>query len=159
MINEEDIIGCFISITNALPSENQKIKDTLIEQGDEFRSYIFGENGIRNFLKKLKYNDYGTDLKLILLQFYVNPIPYMLQNLKSIETYRKKEKSIGIPIIIDQSFFSLKLVSEKIDFLKSVILYKISNDLHNTVKLKKIDIDFSLFKHDLEELLNSYKIN
>lgn len=87
-----------------------------------FTSYIWGEKGISNALKKLKYEDYGKDVKLILFPFYVNPIPHLEENLKEIENYRKNEKSIEIPIIVTNENFFAKSEKERYGFLRMSIL-------------------------------------
>lgn len=149
MIEEKkNILGCFVSST--FESENTG-------QGPLFRSYIYGETGIGNILKKLHNTDYGNDLKLALFQFYVKPIPYLLQHLKGIESYRKKEKAIGIPIIIpDENFFS-KSEEERYNFLKQSILQKM-DILAEVVKKKKLDTNMELLKTDLQKVLDEWNV-
>ena len=126
------------------------------DNGALFRNYIFGENGIADRLKKLNHEDYGTDLLLILFQFQVNPIPYLLQNLKEIENYRKNEKSIGIPVIINDDNFFRKSEEGRYDFLKKSILHKLDL-LEEVVKKKKLDTDMKKLKEDLNNLtLNNH---
>src|SRR5580658_6997988 len=121
-----NILGCFVSITSGKRDDDQKTKETASAQGELFRSYIWGEKGICNFLKKLNHEDYGKDLKLVLFQFYVNPLPVQLQNLKEIENYRKKEKSIGIPIVINNENFFNKSEEERHIFLRQSIFQKLT---------------------------------
>ena len=83
MSDDKNIFGCYVSITQANPNADQQIKDLATEQGQLFRTYIWGEKGICNILKKLNHEIYGKDLKLALFQFYVNPIPMMEQALKT----------------------------------------------------------------------------
>ncbi|MGE6355543.1 hypothetical protein ACQKCJ_16865 [Flavobacterium sp. NPDC079362] len=113
MNDNEKILGCFVSAN---------IGDAM---GPEFRSYIYGDNKIEKTLKTLKNKDYSEDLKLILFQFYINPIPYLLNNLKEIESYRKKEKSIGITIVINEDNFFSKNEFERYDFIRESLLQKI----------------------------------
>ena len=54
MNKKYELLGCFISSMNG------------DENGDLFRNYISGENGISNLLKTIKNEDYGKDLILIL---------------------------------------------------------------------------------------------
>jgi hypothetical protein len=107
-MNEKDkFLGCFVSGPAVHYEDDQKIKDLAFEQGKLSRSYLWGEKGIGDSLKKLKNETYGRDLMIILFQFYVKPLPIELQNLKEIEDYRKKEKAIGIPIIVtNENFFN-----------------------------------------------------
>lgn len=146
--NNENILGCFVSSGFAHFEDSQEIKDLALTKGASFRSYIYGESNLVEIIKILKHNDYGKDLELILFQFYVNPIPYLLEHLKPIENYRKNEKSIGIPIIVnDENFFS-KSESERYNFLRESILQKL-NLLGEVVKKKKLDTNMELLKSDL----------
>jgi hypothetical protein len=151
----ENILGCFVSVTNPYPDAPQREKDLASVQGKLFRAYIFGEKGITDSLKKLKYENYGNDLKLALFQFYVNPIEYELDNLKPIESYRKNEKSIGIPIIINEENFFSKSEQERYNFLKTSILDKLDL-LAEVVKKKKLDTNIELLKSDLNKVLELF---
>lgn len=152
MVEKKNILGCFCSGPSVNYDDSQKIKDLAADKGKLFRTYIWGEKGISNTLKKLNHEDYGTDLILILLQFEVDPIPYLLQNLKEIESYRKNEKSIGIPIIInDENFFS-KSEEGRYDCLKKLILQKL-DILESVVKKKKLDTNMELLKADVIRIL------
>ncbi|MBB1646776.1 hypothetical protein [Sphingobacterium sp. UME9] len=141
MGDENYIIGCFAS-TN--------MGD---EQGVLFRTYIWGDKGIGDVLKALRYEDYGNDMKRILFQFYVNPIPYERQNLKEIEPYRAREKAIGVPIIVTHENFFSKSEEERYSFLKQTILQKLDL-LAEVVKKKKLDTKIDLLKADLQKFLN-----
>lgn len=146
-----NILGCFVSITNEASGldSKRKIAD---EKGDLFRNYIWGQNGIKEKLILLKRENYGKDMNLILLEFYLNPISYLRQNLREIESYRKKEKAIGIPIIVtDENFFS-KTEEERYRFLKETILNKMDL-LENVVKKKKLDTDVKKLKADIDRIL------
>ena len=146
MNDENNILGCFVS-TN--------MGD---EQGVLFRTYIWGEMGICETIKKLKYEKYGTDLEKILFQFYVNPIPYELESLKEIENYRKKEKAIGIPIIVNEENFFIKSEVERFDFIKSAILKKFDL-LAEVVKKNKLDTNIKSLKTDLKQLFLTSFLN
>ncbi|QHV95639.1 hypothetical protein [Spirosoma endbachense] len=148
--NTDSIFGCFVSVTQPYPDASQEVKDIASEQGHLFRTYIWGEQGICNRLKKLKHTHYGKDLELILFQFYVNPLLVELQNMKEIENYRKKEKAIGIPIIINGENFFSKPEEGRFDFLKEAILQKLDL-LTVVVKRKKLDTQVEQLKNDLLE--------
>lgn len=153
MNENTNILGCYVSITQAYPDADQQTKDLVAEQGRLFRTYIFGEKGISEPLKKLKHKDYGKDLILALFQFYVNPIPIVEQSLKEIEPYRKKEKSIGIPIIINDKTFFNKSEEDRYNFLKQSILQKL-DVLSEIVKKKKLDTDIESLKRDLQKIFD-----
>ena len=148
--NNNSILGCFVSTTANSESQPEE-QNRIFEQGKIFRSYIWGEKGICDTLKQLNHEDYGKDLKLALFQFYVNPIQYKLENLKEIESYRKNEKSIGIPIIInDKNFFS-KSEKERYAFLRRSIFEKL-DVLAEVVKKKKLDTRVDILKAELDKI-------
>jgi hypothetical protein len=65
------------------------------------KKYLWGDNGLKEQLKSLKSQSYGQDFHLILFEVYVKPIPYLRDALKEMGNYRRKEKSIGIPVILE----------------------------------------------------------
>ncbi len=149
MTNNVNIFGCFVktSADSTLNNEEQ-----VFEKGRLFRKYIWGEQGIDDKLTQLKNTVYGKDLELILFQFYV----YLLQDLKPFE-YRKRERSISIPIVInDENFFNLSK-TEKYDFLKNTLLDKIDL-LTEIVEKNKLDTNIKLLKFDLKNILESFQI-
>jgi len=148
-----NILGCYVSTTIGNYNDDQKTQNLASEQGKLFRTYIWGEKGICETLKKLRHEDYGKDLILVLFQFYVNPLPSQVNNLKEIERYRKKEKSIGIPIMITNENFFSKTEERRYSFLKLSILQKL-DVLTELIKLKKLDTQIELLKSDLQKLLS-----
>jgi hypothetical protein len=153
MINENpNILGCFVSGPSLLSDASAEDKEIASQTGELFRSYIWGKKGICDTLKKLKHSDYGDDIFLILLQFYINPIPYLRKNLKEIENYRKKEKAIGIPIIVtDENFFNLS-EEDRYNFLKHTVFQKLEL-VSEVVKKKKLDTNINLLIADLSKIL------
>ena len=101
----------------------------------------------------MNHENYGKDFILALFQFYVKPIPYLQQALKEIEPYFKKEKAIGIPIVINNENFFDKSEQERWSFLKQSILRKLDL-LAEVVKKKKLDTDMELLKSDLTKVLS-----
>ncbi len=116
------------------------------------KACLWGDNGLTEKLKSLKWQEYGQDFHLILFQFYVKPIQYLRDNLREIENYKRKEKSIGIPLIIDQNnFFNLNLTDRQI-FLKKTLLDKLEL-LSEKIKRNRLDLDMQRLKSDVEKLL------
>lgn len=147
-MDKTNILGCFLKIGFDPNLREQDFADL----DSQFSPYIWGERGISDNLKKLKIEDYGKDLILVLLEFNVKPTPIELSYLKEIESYRKKEKAIGIPIIVtDENFFS-KTEEERYRFLKEAILNKMDL-LENVVKKKKLDTDVKKLKADIDRIL------
>ncbi len=146
---KDNIFGCFFKVGFDSNLSEQDFSNL----ADMFKVYIWGEKGICDTLKNLKHEDYGKDLVLVLFQFNVMPTPMELQRLKEIEPYRKNEKSIGIPIIVnDENFFS-KSEDGRYSFLKQSILQKLDL-LAEVVKKKKLDTNIGRLKTDLQKILN-----
>ena len=150
-----NMFGCFVSCPSLMYDATEEQKLNAKNKGDLFRTYIWGNKGICDTLKKLNQEDYGKDLILVLFQFYVSPILFVLQNLKEIEQYRKKEKSIGIPIIVNDDNFFSKSEEERYLFLKQSILQKIDL-LEEVINKKKLDTNISLLKYDLQRIINEF---
>lgn len=150
--NENNILGCFVSGPAAYHDDVSGTRELLEQKGELFRSYIWGPAGISSLLKTLRRQDYGRDLDLVLLQFYLLPLIEELAELKDIEAYRKKEKSIGIPIIIhDENFFNRSDI-ERRGFLKSTILEKLDL-LSGVIRTKKLDTNLGSLKSDVAQLV------
>ncbi|ESU25231.1 hypothetical protein FLJC2902T_31730 [Flavobacterium limnosediminis JC2902] len=121
---------------------------------DQIKTLIWGENGLRKKLKSLKWQTYGQDFHLILFQIYVKPIPYLREALREIENYRKKEKSIGISIILDdENFFNLN-EAERQKFVKTILNNKLDL-LSKKIKSNNLDLDIEKLKIDIDSSLNS----
>lgn len=147
-MDKTNILGCFFTIGFDPNLREQDFTDL----ANQFRPYIWGDRGICDKLEKLKIKDYGNDLILVLFEFNVKPTPIELSYLREIESYRKKEKAIGIPIIVtDENFFS-KTEEERYRFLKETILNKMDL-LENVVKKKKLDTDVKKLKADIDRIL------
>jgi hypothetical protein len=162
MEEKDKFLGCFISGTAMVYDANKTEKERLKEQihnseiNKLFCGYVWGEKGIGDTLKKLRNEDYGKDMSIILFQFYLNPVPFELQHLKEIESYSKKEKAIGIPIIVnDENFFS-KSERERYDFIKESIMQKMDL-VEEVVKKKKLDTNMELLKEDLKAVLEQWQ--
>ena len=82
------------------------------------------------------------------------PCDYERIHIKEIEQYRKNEKSIGIPIVVERSFFQLS-ETERREFLVSSMLSKF-NTLENVVKNKKLDTNITKLVHDFSYNLRTF---
>ena len=112
-MEDMNILAFFLSYPSLPIDASDEVSDEAIKRGDEFRTYIWGEKGIDVLLKSLSYVDYGKDLKRILFQFYIMPCDYERIHIKEIEQYRKNEKAIGIPIIVERSFSNFQKQREE----------------------------------------------
>lgn len=97
MNQHESICGFFLKVGF---DPNLSLQD-LLQLANSFRPYVWSAQGIGGGLVKLKCGSFGNDLVLALFQFYVKPSAPELQRMKPIESYREKDRSIGIPIIVN----------------------------------------------------------
>ena len=153
MKEDQNIFGCFVSSSKSLRDKEIKTEHAVVDKGALFRDYIWGESGICHVMKALKHEDYGKDLLLVLFQFYVNPPSFRLERLKEVAPYRKNEKSIGIPIVVnDENFFSGS-EEERWRFLKKEILSKMK--IVDSVKSRhQLDTNVERLSSDLTKLLD-----
>ena len=91
-------------------------------QQEFINNYLWGQNGFNEKLSHLQYDNYGEELEIILFRIHVKPFHYERKHLKEIENYRRKEKSISIPIILDDTnFFGLSETEREQFFVKTII--------------------------------------
>lgn len=151
MTSNENFFGCFFKVCFD-PNLSEQDFAKLAEM---FRDIIWGEKGICNTIKILKHQNYGKDLELVLFQFYLKPTLSEVQNIKEIESYRKNEKSIGVPIIVNDDNFFDHSDDERRKFLKQSVLQKLEK-LSEVVKKRKLDTNIDLLRVDLKNLLNTH---
>ncbi len=139
-IKEDNIVGFYTSFMSGETDQE------LIKQ------YLWGETGLKEKLKGLKWQDFGQDFHLILFEIYVKPIPYLRDALKEMGNYRRKEKSIGIPVILDQENFFRLNERDRQTFFHSTILKKLEL-LKEKVKRNKLDLDIEKLITEANKLL------
>ena len=151
--NRNNIIGCFVSSVSVYHDDDEATQRTKQQKGELFRSYIWGDLGISDPLKVLPHSRYGKDLKLILLEFHVLPLLEELGHLRELGYYRKKEKSIGAPIIVhDRNFFDRSEL-ERRAFLRESILVKLDL-IVAVVTRNKLDTDLKSLRSDVDRILS-----
>jgi hypothetical protein len=116
------------------------------------KQYLWGATGLKEKLKSLKWQEFGKDLQLILFEIYVTPNSYERDSLKEIGNYRRKEKAIGIPVILDEEgFFSLNDTGRH-EFFRATILKRLDL-LEQKVKRNKLDLDIEKLKNEVKKIL------
>jgi hypothetical protein len=78
-----------------------------------------------------------------------------MQLIKEVENYRRKDKSIGINIIINDSNFFDKSESDRKIFLKKSIIQGF-NKIDKVIRRNKLDTNFEKLSLDLENILKNY---
>jgi hypothetical protein len=151
--SDDSILGCFVSGPASYHDDVPETREVLVRKGELFRNFVWGSNGICDSLKVLKNRDYGNDLDLILLKFYLLPLIEELAVLKEIERFRKKEKAIGVPIIVHDDNFFNRSELERLGFVKAVILEKL-DILKAIVKRNKMDTNVNRLRDDVKSTLS-----
>jgi hypothetical protein len=134
MVNTNKLYGFFLS------AEDRTL-------ANYFRNYLWNENEFLSKIKNIEFKKYGNDIELILLEFYINPNTIYLKNIKEIERFNKRRKSIGIPIILNDDNFISKSEKERNSFLKENIEKKLDL-LVKKIKKNKLDTAYTKLKND-----------
>lgn len=147
----DNILGFYSSVEHQyLETEAQAEK--VDAQDEEFRSYVWGKNGVSDKVLALKHSDYGRDLELILFEFYIFPNETVIAHLKELGSYRPKEKSIGIPVVITHHNFFDKSDANRHKFLSDTILARLEA-LAALVKRRKLDTNMDKLLADVKDIL------
>ena len=152
MAEKREIFGCYVSGKAMLPDASEATKKTAAIQSELFRGYAWGNKGIDSALKKLNWSKYGQDVILILFQFILKPLPSTREHYRKLESYRKKEKSIGLVFFIEDENFFLQPAEQHLSILKDMILQKLPV-LSELIKKKKLDTNFEQLEHDVTNAL------
>ena len=153
MAKEKGLIGCFISGPSVLWDATEAEKQSAASEGELFRKYIWGDDGLDNRLKGLKNATYGQDVVLILFEFILKPLPLEVAGRKSLESYRKKEKSIGLTLFIDDRNFFKHSADRQPLILGDMILEKLTA-LSNLIRKKKLDTNIERLEQDIKSLMS-----
>lgn len=153
-MNALNIFGYFVSYPS-LPSDvPDEANENAIKRGDEFRSYIWGQSGVSGLTKNIPYYNYGKGLELILFQFYVIPCDYERAQIKEIGQYRKKEKSIGISLIIEEDFF-LRTDADRRRIIRPLMVSRVES-LEKVIKRRRLDTNIWRLILDLRSAMSKF---
>ncbi|MES2330985.1 MAG: hypothetical protein V4539_15385 [Bacteroidota bacterium] len=126
-----------------------------LKTGDEdvskmFSPYVWQTNGLATLFERTFLNkDYGADLKLLLIMYYVEgrfdingP-----QNAK-VNNYSNKNKDISVAIAVTPELFHNKNEFERRKFIVDSTLNAVKL-VRNKLEKRKLDIDFDLLVSDI----------
>ena len=152
-MKKENIFGVFIATSFKLKTDSDKKKAN--KNGDIFDKYLWGNTGVKQILINLDHIKYGSDLELILFEFYLDPLDDQIRLRKPVGNYRKKEKAIGLVFNIFDDFFEMSHES-RVDYLKKIIIERLE-ELKIRVKKNKLDLDIDILILDTKEALKAFK--
>lgn len=150
----DNLIGVYASFS-INPRENDEEKMVRERKENEFKEYLWGkdrEGGLSKHLKEIGSTQYGKDLKKILLQFSVNPVPEWPQPTKEVENYRPNERSIGVWITIDDDNFFSKDEKHRQEYIKREVLDRLL-EIKKRFATRKLDSDIDKLIADIGKLL------
>jgi len=152
MDKKENLFGCFVSGPTVMYGMDETEQEGLRQKAKEFRNFIWGEKGIDSNLKELINYEYGNDISLILIKFYLLPLPIELDEIKQVENYSKKDKSIAGGVIVNDENFFLKNEIERTSFIRDSI-FELIKLFSESKSLNKFDTRFDLILRELNNQL------
>ncbi|WP_109672055.1 hypothetical protein [Dyadobacter jejuensis] len=133
-----------------------------LSTGDEevsnmFSPYVWKENGLDTLMDlKLAKKNYGDDLDLLLIQYYVEgKFSSYLPEEPKVGNYLKKNKDIAVAIAVTRDVFHDRNEFERREFIVNSTLNAIELVRKRLIK-KKLDIDFDSLIRDVKELAYIY---
>ena len=128
------------------------------QQGsDMFSPYVWGSAGFDVLIKqKIKNKDYGKDLELLLIKYYVEgEFSRYLPHEPKVNNYMRKSKDIGVDVAVTRELFHNRNEFERREFVvdSTINVVKLVKD---KLKKKKLDIDFDALLNDLKEISAEY---
>src|SRR5690606_26755774 len=108
-----------------------------------FTPYVWKEHGLDTLIEvKLAKENYGTDLDLLLIQYYVEgKFSSYLPEQPKVGNYLKKNKDIAVAIAVTRDIFHDQNEFERREFIVDSTLNAIELVKAKLIK-KKLDIDF-----------------
>lgn len=133
-----------------------------LKSGDEtvsemFTPYIWQEHGLGTlFEKRFLNNDYGSDLKLLLIMFYVEgKFEINGPELPKVSNYSKKNKNIRVAITARPEQFHNKNEFERREFIVDSTINAIKL-VRDKVAKKRLNINFDELISNLISVGNMY---
>lgn len=127
------------------------------EAGALFDTYVWGEQGIRTLVEKgLAGRRYGKDLKLILIQYYVEgTYPVNGPDQPTVSRYSTKDKSISVSIPVRKEDFHNVDSAGRKRFIVDSIRTALSL-VEERSRKKKLDLRYEELRRDLDTVLSRY---
>lgn len=144
----QSIIGYFRSLEIAWDASTEQ-EDMYELKGAEFKRYF---DELEQKTASLNYQDYGSDIELILLEFHLFTNHETAKHYEDLENYRPKEKSIAANILIYNENFFDKSDDERRKFLAQSILSRISA-LQKRLARTNLDTNIDKLVIDIENSL------
>ena len=132
-----------------------------ISCGDEqvcevFTPYVWDKYGFDTLLKSKLQQNYGNDMSLLLIQYYVEgEFSSYLPEQPKVGNYMKKSKDIIVAIGVTREVFHDKDEFQRREFIIDSTIDAIKLVKGKLIK-KKLDIDFDKLMSDVQEVAAGY---
>ena len=81
-MEKTSLLGCYLPYPSLMADATTEQENEAMKMGDSFRQILWTEGGLDSVLKPIIYEDYGTNVHLILLQFFIAPFDFERDHLK-----------------------------------------------------------------------------
>ena len=125
--------------------------------GDLFTPYVWGENCFTKFINPIiKSANYGIDLKLILIQYYVEgKFDLNAPDKPKLSNYSSKKKDIAVTIHVTRDKFHDVSDSKRRQFIVETTLQAIDM-VEKRLSKRKLDINFDALRKDIQKAAKEY---
>lgn len=131
------------------------IKSGGMESNGEFRLFVWGKDGIGYHLDAFLANRvYGSEVKFILIKFYVegNLPMWLPKKIKS--AYSQKEKALSVEVPVLKEFFA-KSEEERCHFIVESVVNSL-NAVRKLCERHQLDLDLDSLVHDVVKVGKSW---
>lgn len=123
---------------------------------DIFTPYVWGQYGIGTKLEKGLKQEYGHDLKLLLIQYYVEgKFAVNGPDKPKVNNYSTKNKDISVAIPVSPELFHLRNDFERREFIIDSTLTAIRLVEERLAK-RKLQVDFEALLNDFQTQAQEY---
>ena len=116
----------------------------------DFSAYIWGDKGYVKLLKEILSKNYGNDLELLLIQYYVEEDykPGWSPEKSRLSNYSNKNKDIAVAFSVTKDKFHNVSEGERRKFVAETTLQAIDL-VEERLGKRKLDIDFKRLRKDV----------
>ena len=124
---------------------------------DMFTPYVWGKHGLGTMIDSaLIDKKYGPDLKLLLIQYYIEgKFSSYLPEVPKVSNYSKKNLDIAVAFAVTPDLFHNRNEFEKREFIVDSTINAIKL-VQNKLLKKKLHIDFDILLSDIKSVSKSY---
>ena len=129
--------------------------DGIVE--DLFTPYVWGDKGYTTFINpKITSTNYGTGLKLILIQYYVEgKFDIHAPDKPKLSNYSAKNKDIAVTVPVTRDKFHDVSDSKRRQFIADTTLQAIDM-VEKRLSKRKLDINFDALRRDIQKAAQEY---